>query len=313
MIKNRDRLALFSIAAVMIIWHLFCQRAFAIVLDSAQTSQRPPSSYDVRIVESSEFDYASHAYYSALLRLALSKTDDPNKPTYLVENRSNLVQERVLRQLNRERGIDVFWTVTSKLREQQAIPVRVPLLNGIMGYRVSLIRQSTLHEFNNVRSAPDLKRFVAGQGHDWPDFQILEHNGYTTLGISNYDIIIELLKAGRIDYFPRAVHEAVIEAESLSDPNIIIEPSVLLYYPSYVFFFVSQSKPELAQRIEQGLNIARQDGSFAALFDEYINFKDIEKALKLSERTVLKLDNPHLSEATLDATASEALNLEVLN
>ena len=39
MIKNRDRLALFSIAAVMIIWHLFCQRAFAIVLDGAQTSQ----------------------------------------------------------------------------------------------------------------------------------------------------------------------------------------------------------------------------------------------------------------------------------
>ena len=313
MIQNRRRVGLFSIAAVMIIWHLFCQRAFAIVLDSAQTSQLAPSSYEVKIVESSELDYASHAYYSALLRLALSKTDDSTKPTYLVESRSNLVQERVLRQLNRERGIDVFWTVTSKLREQQAIPVRVPLLNGIMGYRVSLIRQSTLREFNNARRAPDLKRFVAGQGHDWPDFQILEHNGFTTLGTSNYDIIIELLKAGRIDYFPRAVHEAVIEAESLSDPNIIIEPSVLLYYPSYVFFFVSQSKPELAQRIEQGLNIARKDGSFAALFDEYINFKDIEKVLNLSERTVLKLDNPHLSEATLDATASEALHLEVLN
>ena len=103
-----------------------------------------------------------------------------------------------------------------------------------------------------------LTRFIAGQGHDWPDFQILEHNGFTTLGTSNYDIIIELLKAGRIDYFPRAAHEAVVEAKSLNDPDIIIEPSVLLYYPSYMFFFVSQSKPELAQRIERGLNIARK-------------------------------------------------------
>jgi Fic family protein len=79
-----------------------------------------------------------------------------------------------------------------------------------------------------------------------------------------------------------------------------------------MFFFVSQSKPELAQRIERGLNIARQDGSFAALFEKYINFKDIEKALKLSERTVLKLNNPHLSEATLEATASEAQQFEVV-
>ena len=312
MIQNRRRVGLFSIVAVMIIWHLFCQEAFGSVLDSAQTSQLAPSSYEVKIVESSELDYDSHAYYSALLKLALSKTEDPIKPTYLVESSGNLVQERVLRQLNQEGGVDVFWTVTSKLREQQAIPVRVPLLNGIMGYRVSLIRQNTLHEFNNVRSAPDLKRFVAGQGHDWPDFQILEHNGFTALGTSNYDIIIELLKAGRIDYFPRAAHEAVVEAKSLNDPDIIIEPSVLLYYPSYMFFFVSQSKPELAQRIERGLNIARQDGSFAALFEKYISFKDIEKALKLSERTVLKLNNPHLSEATLEATASEAQQLEVV-
>jgi len=41
-------------------------------------------------------------------------------------------------------------------------------------------------------------------------------------------------------------------------------------------------------------------------------FKDIEKALKLSERTVLKLNNPHLSKATLEATASEAQQFEVV-
>jgi hypothetical protein len=308
MIENRFQIGLFSIVAVMIIWHLFCQRAFGSELDSAQTSQRPCNNCEVKIVESSEFDYESHAYYSSLLRLALSKTDDPLKPTSLVESSGHLVQERVLRQLNQEGGIDVFWTVTSKLREQQAIPVRVPLLNGIMGYRVSLVRQSSQNEFKNVRSAFDLTRFVAGQGHDWPDFQILKHNGFTTLGISNYDIIIELLKAGRIDYFPRAAHEAIVEAESLNDPDVIIEPSVLLYYPSYMFFFVSKSKPELALRIERGLNIARQDGSFAALFEKYINFSDVKKALKLSERTVLKLDNPHLSKATLDAAPADSLS-----
>tara|TARA_A200000113_G_scaffold5171_1_gene5625 strand:- start:254 stop:1192 length:939 start_codon:yes stop_codon:yes gene_type:complete len=308
MIENRLQMGLFSIIAVMIIWHLFYQRAFGSELDSAQTSQRPCNNCEVKIVESSEFDYESHAYYSSLLRLALSKTDDPLKPTSIVESSGHLVQERVLRQLNQEGEIDVFWTVTSKLREQQAIPVRVPLLNGVMGYHALLIHSSALGDFRNIRNAQDLKRLVAGQGHDWPDIKILEHNGFTALGTSNYDAIIELLRAGRIDYFPRALHEAVIEAESLNDPDIIIAPSVLLHYPSYVFFFVSKSKPELALRIERGLNIARQDGSFAALFEKYINFSDVKKALKLSERTVFKLDNPHLSKATLDAAPADSLS-----
>ena len=77
MIQNRRRVGLFSIVAVMTIRHIFCQQAFGSVLDSAQTSQLSPSSYEVKIVESSELDYASHAYYSALLKLALSKTEDP--------------------------------------------------------------------------------------------------------------------------------------------------------------------------------------------------------------------------------------------
>ena len=309
MVNKLLRIALFSIVATIIIWHLLSQRAFSSELLSTKTAQSPANKHEVKIVKSSELDYASHAYYSALLRLALSKTEDPFQPTSLVESSGNLVQERVLRHLNQEGGIDVFWTVTSKMREQQAIPVRVPLLNGIMGYRVSLIRQSALSEFKNVRSASDLRHFIAGQGHDWPDLQILEHNGFTTLGTSNYDIIIELLKAGRIDYFPRAIHEAIVEAEALKDPDIIIEPSVLLYYPSYIFFFVSQSKPELAQRIERGLNIARRDGSFAALFEEYINTNRIEKALKLSERTILRLDNPHLSKSTQNAIPADLLSI----
>lgn len=311
MVRNRRRIVLYLIVAVMTTWRPFSQVALSSELDSTKTLQSNLNTYEVKIVKSSELDYASHAYYSALLKLALSKTEDPLRPTSLVETSGNLVQERALLQLNQEGEIDVFWTVTSKLREQQAIVVRVPLLNGIMGYRALLIRSRDLGDFRNIRNTQDLKRLVAGQGHDWPDIKILEQNGFTTLGTSNYDAIIELLRAGRIDYFPRALHEAVIEAESLNDPEIIIAPSVLIHYPSYVFFFVSKSKPELAKRVERGLNIARQDGSFAALFDEYINFKHIEKTLNLSERTVFKLDNSDISRETLDATVPGSLMLLV--
>lgn len=58
------------------------------------------------------------------------------------------------------------------------------------------------------------------------------------LGISNYDIIIEFLKVGRIDYFLCVVYEVVVEVKLLNDLDIIIEFLVLLYYLFYMFFFV---------------------------------------------------------------------------
>ncbi|WP_394222458.1 hypothetical protein [Alteromonas gracilis] len=261
----------------------------------------------IKIVKRSELDYQSHAYYSQLLELALSKASGDRESFALVETEGNLVQERVLRELSQGGEIDVFWTVTSKLREQQAIPVRVPLLNGIMGYRVSLIRQASLATFNNIRIGQQFKRLVGGQGHDWPDFKILEHNGFLTLGTSNYDVIIELLKVGRVDYFPRALHEAVVEAEALNNKAIIIEPKFIMYYPSYIFFFVSTSKPELAQRIEKGLRIAKQDGSFDLLFERYMDFDRISNYLNLSNRELIMLHNPLLSEETLNIQYSEIL------
>jgi len=273
----------------------------------ALTTVPPRDSDRIKIVKGSEFDYQSHTYYSELLKLALSKTDENQASFVLVEGSGDLVQERVLRELSQGGDIDVFWTVTSKLREQQAIPVRVPLLNGIMGYRVSLIRQTSLESFNNIRTGQQFKRLVGGQGHDWPDFKILEHNGFLTLGTSNYDVIIELLKLGRIDYFPRALHEAVVEAEALNDAAITIEPKFLMYYPSYIFFFVSTSKPELAQRIEKGLRIAKQDGSFDLLFESYMDFDRISNHLNLSNRELIMLHNPLLSEETLNIEYSETL------
>lgn len=277
------------------------------VYGDALTTVPTHDSDRIRIVKGSEFDYQSHTYYSELLMLALSKTNENQAPFVLVEGSGDLVQERVLRELSQGGDIDVFWTVTSKLREQQAIPVRVPLLNGIMGYRVSLIRQTSLENFNNIRTGQQFKRLVGGQGHDWPDFKILEHNGFITLGTSNYDVIIELLKLGRIDYFPRALHEAVVEAEALNDAAITIEPKFLMYYPSYIFFFVSTSKPELAQRIEKGLRIAKQDGSFDLLFERYMDFDRISNHLNLSNRELIMLHNPLLSEETLNIEYSETL------
>ena len=258
----------------------------------------------VRTLPDSEYDYDSHDYYTSLLRLALSKTESEYGKAKLTFTKERLVQSRIMKELAGNGGIDVFWTVTSKEREATAIPVRVPLLNGIMGLRVPLVLKENLSNFTVPTQGKSLTEMVAGQGHDWPDYEILHSNGFLVLGTSTYDLLVELLKKERIDYFPRALNEAVVEQKALKNKGIVIEPNYVLYYPSYIFFFVSKAKPELASRIEKGLKIAVEDGSFLKLFKSYVDTEHLNNELDLANRTMLRLQNPLLSEETTALSTS---------
>ncbi|WP_334012909.1 hypothetical protein [Alteromonas sp. S167] len=258
----------------------------------------------VRTLPGSQFDYDSHDYYTSLLRLALSKTESEYGKAKLTFTKERLVQSRIMKELEGKGGIDVFWTVTSKERETTAIPVRVPLLNGIMGLRVSLVLEENLSNFTVLNKGNSLTEMVAGQGHDWPDYEILHSNGFLVLGTSTYDLLVELLKKERIDYFPRALNEAIVEQKALKNKGIVIEPNYVLYYPSYIFFFVSKAKPELASRIEKGLKIAVEDGSFLKLFKSYVDTEHLNNELDLANRTMLRLQNPLLSEETTALSTS---------
>ena len=264
---------------------------------------------EVRIVPDSEYDFGSHNYFSTLLKLALKKTEPEYGERELIEINEHLVQKRALQQLQNDGTIDVYWTVTTKQREQKALPVRVPLLKGIMGYRVGLVRSERLEDFERLNSAVQLKRLIAGQGHDWPDFEILSDNGFEVLGTSVYDSLVDLLYKGRVDYYPRAINETIAEYAYFDSPELAIEPNFILYYPSYIFFFVAKNKPELAKRLELGLDRAMDDGSFEQLFKNYINIYEIKAQLNLDNRQVIKLKNNLLSEETLSIKAPGLIRL----
>ncbi len=232
-------------------------------------------------------------YPLKVLGLALDKA----KVDYeLQPSKSNMTQGRALLQMAQGVDVDVVWTMTSKEREEVLLPIRIPLEKGLLGWRIFLIQTKNAGKFANIKSLDDLKKYEAGQGHDWPDTEILRASGLKVKGSPNYDSIFKMLEAGRFDYFPRSVLEIWDEAKSHPDMDLEIEKTVVVQYPTAQYFFVNKKNTQLAGLIESGLQLALKDGSFDKLFLEEYG-EDLKRA-NLKGRTHFLIGNPLLPAQT---------------
>lgn len=191
-----------------------------------------------------------------------------------------------------------MWTVTSIDREKQLLPVRIPLVKGLLGHRVLIIRKEDQDKFAAVNTIKDLQQYTAGQGHDWPDTKILRANQFTVVTTSTYDGLFEMLSAQRFDFFPRGINEAWQEIEAQENSNMIVENNILLYYPSPIYFFVNNHDKLLAKRLEKGLKLSLADGSFDQLFYSYHAHKKMFAIGRLNQRKFITLSNPLLPPLT---------------
>lgn len=237
-------------------------------------------------------------YFITLLTLALSKTSNQINTIELKTTKRHMQQGRAIVELALNRGVDVVWSVTSLHREQQLLPIRIPLLKGLLGYRVAIIRAADKEKFAEVSSVQALRKFTAGQGHDWPDTKILAANQIDVVTSSTYNGLFAMLETKRFDFFPRGVTEAWQELAVQKKTKLIIEDSILLYYPSPIYFFVNKMNKPLAKRIERGLKLSIEDGSFEQLFVSFPEHKKMFSSIKIKQRKIITLHNPLLSPLT---------------
>lgn len=232
-------------------------------------------------------------YYSQLLELALSKSEKKYevKPTPF-----HVEQARAILLIEAGRRLDVMWTFTTKEREERMLPIRIPIDRGLFGWRLLLIKASNQTQFRAIKSKEDLAKLRAGQGHDWPDTDILNANGFLLSGSTTYEGLFDMLSRNHIQYFPRSILEAELELTAHPDHNLAIESNIVLHYPTAVYFFVNPQHTELANDIKQGLLSAIEDGSFKRLFDK--NFSAAIQRASLSKRNIIQLKNPLLSTET---------------
>ncbi|WMW79676.1 hypothetical protein RF679_13580 [Undibacterium cyanobacteriorum] len=269
---------------------LACLLPLSALSSGAETQQRA-----VRVLDLESTDDPIAKYATDVLRLALKKSGSNYQLQKQSKNRPP--QVRVIEELSHGQGeVDVMWTITSKEREQQLLPIRIPIDKGLMGWRISFIRDGEQASFDKLSSLTDLSKLRGGQGYFWPDTNILQNNGLQVV-TGTASALPSMLEQTRFDYFPRSIIEIWNEQSNFANYKIAVEQSFVLRYPAAMYFFVAPDNRELAAVIERGLERAIQDGSFDTLFKTYCR-PFLQKA-KLHRRRILELKNPLLPQSML--------------
>ncbi|ABC27713.1 ABC-type amino acid transport/signal transduction systems, periplasmic component/domain [Hahella chejuensis KCTC 2396] len=267
---------------------LLCGLWLMLIAVSACADQRPLRYYQ----KDSRYEYRIQ-----LLQLALLKAGVGNE-FMLRPLQDNVTAARGLALL--ERGqLDVAFLPTTVDLERRFRAVKIPILRGILGYRVFLAHKHSLPALSLVKSLDDLRdRFVAGFGAQWSDIDILRGNRLKVEDSPQYGLLFDMLMEMRFDYFPRGLNEAwkELEERQAQYPDLAVEPTLALYYPYPVYFFVGKGDETLARLIEKGLNAALEDGSFEQLF--LTHHQSFLNRAQLPQRRVFLLQNPTLPAGT---------------
>lgn len=232
---------------------------------------------------------SANTFPEKVLRLALHEA---SLDFELRASDTPMPQGRALQQLASGRDVNVVWSMTSKERELKLRPIRIPIDKGLLGWRLLLINKVDAAKFAKVKTLDDLRQLQAGQGHDWPDTEILRFNGLNVQVSTSYESLFTMLRAQRFDYFPRSIIEIWDEQRSFGGTNFEIERTVLLHYPTAFYFFVKKDDRNLAKAIEAGLNTAIANGKFEQLFQ--LTYGDVVQRARVQSRTKLQLANPLL-------------------
>lgn len=234
-------------------------------------------------------------YPKALLETALEKTRDEYGDYQIISKHTATNSRQKVHLMSSERG----YVLQGVYRAEWAKKLRlipVPLTRGLMSLRVFLIRKDSQENVANLESLEALKAIPTGSGNGWASTDVFKHHDFNVVVVPRYQTMFAMLDRGRFDMLSRGAHEIGAEYKRINAdyPNLRIEETIILEMPLPVYFYVASQEERLAKRIEKGLKLMMNDGSFNGIFDEY--FSDLIAALNLSKRKMFSIDNPFLPD-----------------
>lgn len=242
-----------------------------------------------------------------ILELAFKKTEDLF-PVVRIQRSSTMEYPDALASLANNNGgeIDVLSAASSTTNDTEFYPIAFPVLKGLLGHRVCLIRKGEQASFDNILTVYDFtqKKMNICQGEFWPDTEVLKRNGLPIVTSKAYLPLFDMLQSGECDCFLRGVQEVIPEYKAHQD-LVDIEQSFLIQYPQPGFFYVNRENKRLVMRIELGLLRALDDGSYEELFNKLMAPQLSQ--LNLNRRISIRLNIPNMSETNRSIQRASSL------
>ncbi len=274
---------------------LFALILFKLCLVQTVFAQTAQDSTRLRILDLENSGDPIGKYVTEVLRLAIKHSG----VAYSLEKIPSVStpQVRLIEDLSHNRGIlDLMWTMTSDERETQLLPIRIPIDKGLMGWRIAFINPEMAERMKAIKSIQDLSTLKAGQGYFWPDTQILRHNKLPVI-TGTAGALPLMLSERRFDYFPRSIIEIWNEQSKHPEIKREVDTSMVLHYPTALYFFVAPNQKQLAEDIRRGLELSIANGSFEQLFTQYCRPFIVKADLK--NRRIFELENPLIQQSSL--------------
>lgn len=173
--------------------------------------------------------------------------------------------------------------------------VDFPLMRGVMGFRILLIRAEDQARFDKVKQFDQLTKFTMGFGKGW-EGSIYKFNGLHVTETVTFSVLLNMLAGHRYDFVPLGMCEIedTYRVGEKTIRDLVPEKNLLLAYYAPTYFYVSPKDKDLAARLKKGLDILEKNGEADKIFDEF--FAARLKALNVKNRLVFQLNSPDFSE-----------------
>lgn len=241
-------------------------------------------------------------YEREVLEAALNATNASHGKWHLQEDLTDYPLAADEANVFRSKGFDIFGTVAgnTKLANEKKILIPLPLMKGLLGYRILIIRAADKEKFVAIKSAQQLQQLRLGIPGTWADAELFRQNGYKVEEKGSFDDLFTRLESNEFDYVSFGANEiaGVFAQRAAQSGKLIIDSSLLVYYPFPLVFYVNPNNQALATRVTQGLQTINGNGELDQIFNRYFGAE--LKTLNLSGRTKITLKNPILPTEMAD-------------
>ncbi|MAE74453.1 MAG: hypothetical protein CL675_10185 [Bdellovibrionaceae bacterium] len=180
--------------------------------------------------------------------------------------------------------------------DRQLMYVPYPLMMGLLGYRVLLIREADQDQFSKVTSIEGLKNFRGGYNRRWADYSVLTTNGLKLVTRTKYELMLQLLQKGKADYLSRSILEVEAELKKhfQSEPKVKIDSHLLLHYNFANFFYVKAEDQLLYHRLTTGFEAIIASGKWLKLIEAH--YGKGFRQMRFEDRQLIRLENPDMKD-----------------